>query len=144
MNAVLSWFMGRLTAWGVSSLLGPLAPILSAVGTFCGAVISAVGEILVAMAKSYEGRIALFALAICGALLYGRYHYVEQGKERGITMARATTELQLASEFRRGVAAEKAALVPQIEAWRSRAEAAVTKTCEEGKPVRRSVNKARP
>jgi hypothetical protein len=62
------------------ALLGPLAPIISGITQFAGAAITAVGEILVSLSKSAEGRVALaLAVALLG-FLYLRFHYIEEGK----------------------------------------------------------------
>lgn len=69
--------LGSLAGLG---LLGPIAPILTAIGTFIGSIISAIAEIIGAMSRSYEGRIALAAIVAGVGLLYLRWHYIEQGR----------------------------------------------------------------
>lgn len=76
---------GWLVKLGIGSLanlafLGPIAPILTAIGQFIGSIISAIAEIIGAMARSYEGRIALAAIVAGFAGLYLRWHYILQGR----------------------------------------------------------------
>jgi hypothetical protein len=75
-------FLGKLGLSNILNLgfLGPVGPILTAVGQFVGSIISAVAEIIGAMARSYEGRWALAGIALALAGLYGRWHYIEQGR----------------------------------------------------------------
>lgn len=62
------------------ALLGPLAPIITGVAQFIGAAVTAIGEILVSLSKSAEGRVALALAAALIGLLYIRFHYIEEGK----------------------------------------------------------------
>ncbi|MBT3070924.1 hypothetical protein KKP04_08595 [Rhodomicrobium sp. Az07] len=73
---------------GALAFLGPLAPIVSGVAQFVGAIVAAIGEILASLSKSAEGRVALAILAATLGLLYLRYHYIEEG--RTIERARIT------------------------------------------------------
>ena len=61
-------------------LLGPVGPVLTSIGQLIGSFISAVAEIIGAMARSYEGRWALAAIVIALSGLYLRWHYIEQGR----------------------------------------------------------------
>jgi hypothetical protein len=62
------------------AFLAPLAPIVSGIAQLIGAVVTAIGEILAALSKSAEGRVALFLAATLLAFLYLRFHYIEEGK----------------------------------------------------------------
>jgi hypothetical protein len=62
------------------SFLTPLAPILTGLGQLVGAIVTAIGEILAALSKSAEGRVALFLMAALAGFLYLRFHYIEEGK----------------------------------------------------------------
>ncbi|MFZ1109491.1 MAG: hypothetical protein WAN43_14260 [Rhodomicrobium sp.] len=62
------------------AFLAPLSPIVSGIAQFFGAVVTAIGEILAALSKSAEGRVALCLLAALLAFLYLRFHYIEEGK----------------------------------------------------------------
>ena len=94
MNAFLALFAsfgGRFVAsvakWGISTgslaLLGPAAPIITGIAQFFGAVVTAIGEILVSLSKSAEGRVALALAAAIIGFLYLRFHYIEEGKTIG-------------------------------------------------------------
>jgi hypothetical protein len=65
---------------GALAFLGPLAPAVSGVAQFVGALIAAIGEILASLSKSAEGRVVLAILAATLGLLYLRYHYIEEGR----------------------------------------------------------------
>jgi hypothetical protein len=62
------------------AFLSPLAPIITGIGQFIGALVTAVGEILAALSKSAEGRIALCLIAALAGFLYLRFHYIQEGK----------------------------------------------------------------
>jgi hypothetical protein len=98
MMAVLTkigaWVAGRFTAWGIGSLLslsflGPLAPILAGIANAIGAAITAVFEIIVSLSKSPEGRVVLGIAAASLAVLYLRFHYIEEGRALGRAAAYA-------------------------------------------------------
>lgn len=85
--ALIISFWGRIA--GVAAAIGlpaalaflsPLAPVVSGIAQFIGAVVTAIGEILAALSKSAEGRVALCMLAALLGLLYLRFHYIEEGK----------------------------------------------------------------
>jgi|GEM_PF-5144692 len=91
MNALLafissSWgslaaLAGKLgVSVGALAFLGPLAPVVSGVAQFVGALVVAIGEILASLSKSAEGRVALAVLAATLGLLYLRHHYIEEGR----------------------------------------------------------------
>ncbi|WKW49522.1 hypothetical protein [Rhodomicrobium lacus] len=91
MNALLafissSWgslaaLAGKLgVSVGALAFLGPLAPVVSGVAQFVGALVAAIGEILASLSKSAEGRVALAVLAATIGLLYLRLHYIEEGR----------------------------------------------------------------
>ena len=71
------------------ALLGPLAPVITGVAQFVGAVATAIGEILASLSKSAEGRIALALAAALLGFLYLRFHYIEEGKAMGRAEAAA-------------------------------------------------------
>jgi hypothetical protein len=62
------------------AFLGPLAPIVTGIGQLVGAFVTAIGEILAALSKSAEGRVALCLMAALVGFLYLRFHYIEEGK----------------------------------------------------------------
>jgi hypothetical protein len=62
------------------AFLAPLAPIVSGIGQLIGAFVTAIGEILAALSKSAEGRVALCLIAVLVGFLYLRFHYIEEGK----------------------------------------------------------------
>jgi hypothetical protein len=83
-----SWIAGRFTAWGLGSILslsflGPLAPIITGIANAIGAAITAIFEILVSLSKSPEGRVVLGLAAAGFAVLYLRFHYIEEGRALG-------------------------------------------------------------
>jgi hypothetical protein len=85
--AIIASFGARIAAIAAKiglpaalTFLTPLAPIVSGIGQFIGAVITAIGEILVALSKSAEGRVALCLLVAFFAFLYLRFHYIEEGR----------------------------------------------------------------
>jgi hypothetical protein len=85
--ALIGSFWGRIAAAAVTislpaalSFLSPLAPILAGIGQLIGAFVTAIGEILAALSKSAEGRVALCLMAALVGLLYLRFHYIEEGK----------------------------------------------------------------
>jgi len=73
----------------VLAFLGPLAPVISGIGQFIGAIITAIGEILASLSKSAEGRVALCLVAAVLGFLYLRFHYIEEGREQGKAIASA-------------------------------------------------------
>ncbi len=77
-------FAALAAKFGISTaglvLVGPLAPIITGIMQFTGAVVTAIGEILAALSKSAEGRIALALAAALVGFLYLRFHYIEEGK----------------------------------------------------------------
>jgi hypothetical protein len=62
------------------AFLNPLTPIVTGIGNFIGAIVTAVGEILAALSKSAEGRVALCLIAALAGFLYLRFHYIQEGK----------------------------------------------------------------
>ncbi len=71
------------------ALLGPLAPVITGIAQFVGAVVTAIGEILASLSKSAEGRVALALAATVVGFLYLRFHYIEEGKVIGRAEAAA-------------------------------------------------------
>jgi len=65
---------------GALAFLGPLAPAISGIAQFVGAIVAALGEILSSLSKSAEGRVALAIVAATLGLLYLRFHYIEEGR----------------------------------------------------------------
>jgi hypothetical protein len=80
LGTVGGWLFRRVTSWG----LGALVPVLGSIGQFVGAIVTAIAEIIVAMAKSPEGRVGLMLIAAAFGFLYLRFHYFEQGKAEGV------------------------------------------------------------
>ena len=82
LSPTLGGWAAKIGLGSLSSLafLGPVGPVLTAIGTFIGSIISAIAEIIGAMARSYEGRIALVAIVTGLGLLWGRWHYIQQGR----------------------------------------------------------------
>jgi Na+-transporting methylmalonyl-CoA/oxaloacetate decarboxylase gamma subunit len=85
--ALIASFWGRIAGaaatFGLPAVLAfltPLAPVISGVGQFIGAAVTAIGEILAALSKSAEGRVALCLLVALFGFLYLRFHYIEEGK----------------------------------------------------------------
>jgi len=91
--ALVTSLWTRLAAGAASAavlaFLGPLGPIISGIGQFIGAVITAIGEILASLSKSAEGRVALCLVAAVLGFLYLRFHYIEEGREQGKAIAAA-------------------------------------------------------
>ena len=90
LSKALPWALSLAGKLGLSGLLnlgflGPVGPVLTAIGQFIGSLISAVAEIIGAMARSYEGRIALATIVAALLVLYGRWHYIEQGRAEAPT-----------------------------------------------------------
>jgi hypothetical protein len=88
LTRIAAWITGRFAAWGIGSLLslsflGPLAPILTGIANAIGAAITAVFEIIVSLSKSPEGRVVLGIAAASLAVLYLRFHYIEEGRALG-------------------------------------------------------------
>lgn len=81
----LASLWGRLLA---SAFLGPIAPILTGIGQLIGGVITAFAEIVAALAKSPEGRVALCLVAAGLGFFFLRYHYIEEGRAIGRTQVR--------------------------------------------------------
>ncbi len=71
------------------ALLGPLAPVITGIAQFVGAIVTAIGEILASLSKSAEGRVALALAAALLGFLYLRFHYIEEGKAIGRAEASA-------------------------------------------------------
>ncbi len=85
--ALVSSLWAHIAAIGVKiglpaalAFLSPLAPIVSGVVQFTGAVVTAVGEILAALSRSAEGRVALCLIMALVGFLYLRFHYIQEGK----------------------------------------------------------------
>ncbi|MGO9172649.1 MAG: hypothetical protein ACLP7P_11865 [Rhodomicrobium sp.] len=94
LTTIGTWIAGRFAAWGIGTIaslafLGPLGPIVTGIATAIGSVISAVFEIIAALAKSAEGRVVLALLALGLGFLYLRFHYIEEGKAVGHSVAYA-------------------------------------------------------
>ncbi len=95
--ALISSLSERLVAvaakFGLSTaglaLLGPLAPVITGMAQFIGAIVTAIGEILASLSKSAEGRVALALAAALAGFLYLRFHYIEEGKAVGRAEAAA-------------------------------------------------------
>jgi hypothetical protein len=80
----------KVALWtAVLTLLGPITPILTAIGQFIGGILTAIGEILASLSKSPEGRVAICLLAAGAGFLYLRFHYVEEGRAMGREEGRA-------------------------------------------------------
>lgn len=94
-----AWMLGRIAAWGLSGIVAQVTPIIVGIVKLGGAVISAVAEIIMALARSPEGRVVLGLALGALAFLYVRFHYIEQGKSQGD-----------AAGYSRGVLAGKASL----------------------------------
>ncbi len=58
----------------------PLAPIVTGIGQVIGAFVTAIGEIVAALSKSAEGRVALCLMTALVGFLYLRFHYIEEGE----------------------------------------------------------------
>lgn len=91
LTAVGAWFVRRFAAWGLGTIaslafLGPLGPIVSGIASAIGAIVTAIFEIVAALARSAEGRVILAIAALGLSFLYLRLHYIEEGK----TEARAS------------------------------------------------------
>jgi hypothetical protein len=87
-----AWIVARFAALGLGSLLsflGPLAPILTGIANAIGAAITAIFEIVVSLSKSPEGRVVLGIAAAGLAILYLRFHYIEEGRAFGHAAAYA-------------------------------------------------------
>lgn len=83
MSAIFN-FLASL--WGnllSGALFGPIAPIISGIGQLIGSIVTAVAEIVVALAKSAEGRVVLCLLAGGLSFFYLRFHYFEEGRAVG-------------------------------------------------------------
>jgi hypothetical protein len=94
LGSIGTWIAGRITAWGLGgilslSFLGPVAPILTGIANAIGAAITAIFEILVSLSKSPEGRVVLGIAAAGFAILYLRFHYIEEGRALGRATAYA-------------------------------------------------------
>jgi fumarate reductase subunit D len=98
MPGLLLSLLGKFAgAFAGSTLLAWVVPLLTGVGGAVGTIAQAVAEIVLALAKSPEGRVVLFLAALGCAGLYGRYHYIEQGRAEVRVAARAETSRQIAS-----------------------------------------------
>jgi fumarate reductase subunit D len=95
LDRIVKWAGWAASAASWAALLGPFAPIVTGVAQAVGAVVTAIGEIVVALAKSPEGRVVLALGALGIAFLYGRFHYIEQGRaaERIVTAAKVQQAL---------------------------------------------------
>jgi hypothetical protein len=84
MGALLSFFStmfgGIFGAIAKSTIFAWIAPIISGVASVIGGLLTAVVEIIVALAGSPEGRVVLGICAVGLAFLYLRFHYIEEGK----------------------------------------------------------------
>jgi hypothetical protein len=85
LTAIGVWCTRQLAAWKLTSvasfaLLGPLGSIATAIAGAIGAIVTAVSEIVVALARSAEGRVILAIAALGLSFLYLRFHYIEEGK----------------------------------------------------------------
>jgi hypothetical protein len=84
MLAFVTGLWSPISAWAgpatLLSFLGPLAPILGGIANAAGSAISAIFEIVAALAKSPEGRVVLAIVAGGLGFLYLRFHYIEEGK----------------------------------------------------------------
>ena len=80
-STVGAWLARRFAAWGLGiAFLGPLGPILGGIASAIGAAVSALFEIIAALAKSPEGRVVLALIAAALGFLYLRFHYIEEGR----------------------------------------------------------------
>jgi|SRR5208337_747743 len=85
LTAIGALFARQLAAWKLTSiasfaLLGPLGSIATGIAGAIGAIITAVFEIVTALARSAEGRVILAIAALGLSFLYLRFHYIEEGK----------------------------------------------------------------
>lgn len=84
-STIGAWLARRLAAWGLTGIAtlafpGALGPILTGIANAIGSVITAVFEIVAALAKSAEGRAILLIVAAALGFLYLRFHYIEEGR----------------------------------------------------------------
>ncbi len=85
LSAAGAWIARRFAAWGIGSVatlafLGPFGPVITGIANAIGAMITAIFDIVLALAKSAEGRVILAILAAAAGFLYLRFHYIEEGK----------------------------------------------------------------
>ena len=99
MPAFLLSILGRLAgAFAGKALFSWVVPLLTGTGGAVGTILQAFAEIILALAKSPEGRVVLLMAALFSAGLYGRFHYIQQGRAeaRGIVEAEASKKIAAA------------------------------------------------
>jgi hypothetical protein len=108
-GAIIVRAVAALGLKGAASLafLGPLGPIVSGVAGAIGSIITAVFEIVAALARSAEGRIVLALAALGLSFLYLRFHYMEEGRSLAAVqwqhrVAMATRSCQVAHSHKVG------------------------------------------
>lgn len=99
---IITWVLGRVAAWGLSGIVAQVAPIVIGIVKLGGAILSAIAEIIMALARSPEGRVVLGLLVGALAFLYVRFHYIQEGVAR--------EQVQSAAKVQRALAAQKASL----------------------------------
>jgi ABC-type cobalamin transport system permease subunit len=82
-----------------NTVLGWIAPLFTGLGGAIGNIVLAISEILLALTRSPEGRVALLAVALAGGGLYIHYHGVRQGEIEA--QAIAADELKAALDKQR-------------------------------------------
>jgi choline-glycine betaine transporter len=80
MNFVIALFGKIAGAVAGNTVLAWIAPLFTGAASAIGALITAVAEIVLALSKSPEGRVFLAICAVSAGLLYGRFHWIEQGR----------------------------------------------------------------
>ncbi len=102
MPSLLSWIAGFAGKFLGAATLGWLAPLITGVGGAVGTLAQAVAEIILALAKSPEGRGGLFVVALAFGGLYLHHH--------GAAQARAEERVIAAKNLEQALAKQKLAL----------------------------------
>jgi hypothetical protein len=79
-SSVFGWIAGLGITAVLLGWLSAVSPIVAAIVNAIGTVLSAIFEIVAALAKSPEGRVVLVLIIGIIGWLYLRFHYFEEGK----------------------------------------------------------------